>query len=344
MTASVAQRFKLIKQDLNEYGGADNGDDLKVLEDLARHVPLIGAMTTRNFVDVLELLRGGRVIEPTDANHGSVVERGLTKQAPFHRSRNSVADALLIELYATAVEGVDLAQEPHVFVTSNSEDFSQQGGDKRRPHPDIEATFAQDGSIYALGVDGLNDVLLMHFGPEIEELFAETEFVDEPRRLDAWTPGRLDAWTRSSMLRNSSLTGSGTTDLSNTNIGCRTPKIRWSSNGSLRSPVLAASTSKRPTQNRASSDPTRTSSLACSTANFQHCVGSLAANGTSSTRRTANQPLLHSHRRSDRKVLNAVELGTVLGTGMEVENGSLPWSLTWRYPRPLSRHCRLTGD
>ncbi|MDK7178017.1 PIN domain-containing protein [Micrococcus luteus] len=184
MTASVAQRFKLIRQDLDDYGGTDTEQALSTIEDLARHAPLIGAMTTRNFDEVLELLRGGRTVEPTESERHAVVERGLVKQAPFHRSRNSIADALLIELYASAVAGVDLAREPHAFVTSNSEDFSLPHGDKRQPHPDIAATFALGGSTYALGVDGLNEVLLAHFGPEIEALFADTDFVEEPRRLD----------------------------------------------------------------------------------------------------------------------------------------------------------------
>lgn len=81
-------------------------------------MPLIGAMTTRNFDDIADLLRTGRELEPTDVERGRVVQRGLDKQVPFHRPRNSVADALLIELYATAVRGADLSVEPHAFVTS----------------------------------------------------------------------------------------------------------------------------------------------------------------------------------------------------------------------------------
>lgn len=184
MTHSVASRFKLIRQDLDDFGGTDTERALRTVEDLARHAPLIGAMTTRNFDEVLDLLRGGRVVEATDSENHAVVERGLSKRAPFHRSRNSVADALLIELYATAVESVDLVQNPHAFVTSNSEDFSSPDGDKRLPHPDISTVFASDYSRYALGVDGLNEVLRYHFGPEIEELFAESDFVEEPRGLD----------------------------------------------------------------------------------------------------------------------------------------------------------------
>jgi len=184
MTASIAQRFRLIKRDLDDYGGTAQEQALKVIEGLARHVPLIGAMTTRNFDEVLELLRAGRVIEPTDEERRGVIERGLSKRAPFHRSRNSVADALLIELYAKTIRGVDLDQEPHAFVTTNSEDFSLPNGDNRHPHPDLATLFTPEGSAYGLGVDGLNSILLDHFGDEIEELFEETEFEEEPRRLD----------------------------------------------------------------------------------------------------------------------------------------------------------------
>ena len=180
MTSSVAQRFKAIKQDLDDYG-ADAAAS-KMIEDLARHTPLIGAMTTRNFDDVLTLLKGGRLLEPTDAEQLNVVSRGLAKRAPFHRSRNSVADALLAELYATAV-AADAGDDRYAFVTTNSEDFSSTTGDKREPHLDLADLFAGESSSYRLGVDGLNEVLLESFGEEVQELFDESDFAEEPRRL-----------------------------------------------------------------------------------------------------------------------------------------------------------------
>lgn len=184
MTTTVAQRFKLMKQDLGDYGGRDYEQALGVIEGLAHEVPLIGAMTTRNFNDVLDLLRSGTMIDPTNDERSRVVQRGLDKKAPFHRSRNSVADALLVEMYASVADGADLTEDPHAFVTTNSDDFSLPNGDQREPHPDLADLFATDGSAYGLGVDGLNAILLGHFGDEIEELFEETYFEDEPRKLN----------------------------------------------------------------------------------------------------------------------------------------------------------------
>jgi len=196
MTTTVAQRFKLMKQDLGDYGGSDYEQALEVLEGLSHEVPLIGAMTTRNFKDVLELLRDGRVLTPTDAERNNVVQRGLDKRAPFHRSRNSVADALLIELYATSFSAADTKQDHYAFITSNSEDFSLANGDKREPHADIADLFAVDGSNYGLGVDGLNAILLEQFGGEIEELFENSSFVEEPRKLSEITGAEQEMFDR----------------------------------------------------------------------------------------------------------------------------------------------------
>ncbi|TCM46929.1 PIN domain-containing protein [Kribbella sp. VKM Ac-2568] len=120
-----------------------------MLDELAHQVPLIGAKATRNFDEILELLTKGEQIEPTDDERSRVVQRGLDKAAPFHRSRNSVADALLIELYASASGRADLSTDPHGFVTSNSDDFSTPQGDKREPHPDLANIFGA-GSSYGL--------------------------------------------------------------------------------------------------------------------------------------------------------------------------------------------------
>lgn len=109
--------------------------------------------------------------------------RGLAKSAPFHRQRNSVADALLFEMYATALAAAGPG-DTYAFVTTNSEDFSTVHGDRRQPHNDIADTFAPQHSSYRLGVDGLEKCLRDEFGDYLEELIAEMYFPEEPRRLD----------------------------------------------------------------------------------------------------------------------------------------------------------------
>jgi PIN domain len=184
MTTRVSDRFRLLRADIGTiYDQDDLENALKTLDGLAHHVPLIGAMTTRNFDDVLELLGLGERLEPGSYENDRVVQRGLNKKAPFHRSRNSVADAVLIELYISAIAKVDLAANPHAFVTTNSSDFSNEKGDKRLPHQDLEGAFAADGSSYALGFDGLAWVLQDHLGETLNEFLDESDFVEDPRKL-----------------------------------------------------------------------------------------------------------------------------------------------------------------
>jgi hypothetical protein len=109
--------------------------------------------------------------------------RGLVKAAPFHRNRNGVADALLIELYSTAIAGAG-KDDRYAFVTTNSDDFSAVGGDNRQPHADLASLVAADHSTFRLGVEGLEQALAEEFGKEWAEIIEDTYFEEEPRRLD----------------------------------------------------------------------------------------------------------------------------------------------------------------
>jgi hypothetical protein len=183
MTSSVAERFRLLKKDLEDYGGENRHHALDLLDSLAYQVPLIGAMTTSNFNDIAELLRNGHQLAPTGGDYARVVQRGMEKKAPFHHSKNRVADALLIELYRSAIKGEDLGLDRYCFVTSNHEDFSLPGGDRRQPHPDLAELFVDDGSEYFYQVGGLEAALHGHFGEEFDDLVEESDFQEEPRTL-----------------------------------------------------------------------------------------------------------------------------------------------------------------
>lgn len=185
ITDRVYERFRSLRTDIGTVYQDDALErSLSALDGLAHHIPLIGAMTTRNFDDIFKMLKDGVLLEPTDAEHSRVVQRGLDKRAPFHRSRNSVADALLIEMYISATAVVEFPDNAYAFVTSNSSDFSKENGDKRLPHQDLESAFANDGSSYALAFDGLAATLQEHFGEELTEMLEESDFEENPRLLE----------------------------------------------------------------------------------------------------------------------------------------------------------------
>ena len=143
--------------------------------------PLVNATAPQNFREIDELLQDGTILEPTQPEYVRAVQRGLDKRAPFTSDKNSVADALLVEIYASQISGIG-RPDVYAFVTSNYRDFSAPNGDRCQPHPDLAGLFDCARSRYAYQVE----VLLEQFGDEYLEEQDEVEFLiseEEPRTL-----------------------------------------------------------------------------------------------------------------------------------------------------------------
>lgn len=178
VSVSIRDRFKAIRQDLQEYGDTQGGEWIEEMEHL---IPHVSSRSLQNFSEISTLLQSAARVEPDQSHFEAVVRRGLDKKAPLHLNKNSVADALLIELYATiaraAVDGVDQC----VFATSNYQDFSVPNGDRRKPHQDLASLF-HDRSHYTYEVSGLVALLTELIGEEYTELAEEVDFVQEGTR------------------------------------------------------------------------------------------------------------------------------------------------------------------
>lgn len=180
VTASVGERVRLLKQDLKDYGGAERS---RWLEEMTHQLPLLSAMSLQNFKEIRELIGHPTATNPTARQQAAVVERALKKEAPFHLAKNSVADALLVELFASLV-AKSSRRDVCGFATSNYQDFSVPNGDRRKPHPDLDSIFGDSRARFAYGTAGLSELLQEYFGDEFVELVDELDFVaEEPRTL-----------------------------------------------------------------------------------------------------------------------------------------------------------------
>ena len=184
VTTSVLDRLRQLRRELRQYAGARHEDVW--LTETAQHIPLVNAMTPQNFSEIDQLLRAGTRLDPGDAEYANAVQRGLDKRAPFTSDKNSIADALLIEIYAAQLTATAATTDVHAFVTSNHRDFSRPGGDHRDPHPELASLFDGTRSRYAYQAEGLHDLLLGHFGDEYLEERDEADSLtqeEEPRTL-----------------------------------------------------------------------------------------------------------------------------------------------------------------
>ncbi|WP_328304487.1 PIN domain-containing protein [Actinomycetospora sp. NBC_00405] len=179
VTKSITDRVKILGRDLDDIGIERSQEWVG----MTQRVQMVSGTTLKNFRETRELLERGYRLDPSAEEQQRVVRRALDKRAPFHLAKNSVADALLMELYRTATEHGE-AGDSFVFVTSNHKDFSATGGDQRQPHPDLAELFDGTRSRYCLGVDGLRELMANEFGEAFAEEVAEVEFLqsdDESR-------------------------------------------------------------------------------------------------------------------------------------------------------------------
>lgn len=186
MARSVSATFHRVRAVVDEHGREGGREEaLKQLDDLAHRVPLINQMAISQFSQILELLLGGRRLEPNAEVYRQAADRGLDKRAPFHRSRNSVADALIVEMYGEVLEANASGRDDHCFVTTNVKDFSLVNGDTRLPHADIAGYFATPRSRY---FTSMASAVTAYFPSEADELMAELVYYDEPRSLSEIQP------------------------------------------------------------------------------------------------------------------------------------------------------------
>src|SRR5437868_4644755 len=105
MTRSVSAKFREVRKAIDEHGRGDGRQKaLDELDNITLQVPLVNELATQTFDAILDLLHLGKTITPTPKMKERVVERALLKRAPFHREKNSVADALIIEMYGAAAK------------------------------------------------------------------------------------------------------------------------------------------------------------------------------------------------------------------------------------------------
>jgi PIN domain len=201
VTVKVQDRFRPIRNDLSAF--ADDERRQEWLQEMTHYITFVSAMTLQNFSEISDLLHAGKTITPTDKDRARVIQRGLEKKAPLHQNKNSVADALLIEMYRTQVARSRGKGNEYCFVTSNFQDFSMPGGDRREPHPDLADIFAADHSRYCYGPDGLYAALEDYFGNFFHDIVSEVEFLpQEPRTFAEILEAYDEFWHKVWFVRN----------------------------------------------------------------------------------------------------------------------------------------------
>ena len=178
---SLSTHFRLVKDAIGRVGGDKKKMRvvLSHLDDVDHKIPIIGGEAVGTLDRIERLLRACPIVETSEAVRLRAAERALTKKAPFHRGKNAMADAILIETYADCVRaktsGVRFA-----FVTHNKSDFSAEHGSHKVPHPDLASTFSRIKSLYFIN---LPEALRRVEPSLVTDIMLEHSWTQEPRGL-----------------------------------------------------------------------------------------------------------------------------------------------------------------
>jgi PIN domain len=174
----LSQEFKQVKAVVSEFANERQAETIEVLNDINARLPLLTDANYATIHRVERLIESAEIIPISERSKVAAVQRGLDKRAPFHISRNSVADAVIIEQFFEFLSSVDNSSHACIFVTHNHNDFSSK--DHRKPHSDFDEIFAISNSFYFNNLASAID----HIDPDsLSEIEFEYDFAEETRAL-----------------------------------------------------------------------------------------------------------------------------------------------------------------
>jgi PIN domain len=178
---SLSSTLKRVKEAVEKFGDPRKKSVvLRQLNDVDHRLPTLGEAAVDTVGRIENLFARTPVIEISDAVKLRAAQRAIDKRAPFHRQRNGIDDAILIEVYAETVGAKATSRSRFAFVSHNTKDFSQPNANNKLPHPDIAPLFSRMRSLYFVTLgEALRRVRPVQFA----DLMIEQECAEEPRRL-----------------------------------------------------------------------------------------------------------------------------------------------------------------
>lgn len=179
---SLTTHFKLVREAVDKAGGSKRQTKVVLAhpDDVNHKIPILGGAAAQVLDRIEKLLVAAPAIETSDPVKLRAAERAINRRAPFHQNKNSMADALIIEMYAERLDAPASRGSRFAFVTHNKADFSAENGNHKVPHADLASMFSRVKSLYFINlVEALRRV-----DPSfVTETMFEYSFDQEPRGL-----------------------------------------------------------------------------------------------------------------------------------------------------------------
>lgn len=176
----LSQEFRKIRKVVEQFGDPERRETtIQELDEVHHRLPILTEAVYSTIQRIEVVLQKGTAVEETDEAKLRAAERALLKRAPFHKHKNSMADAVLMETYYSLIKNNHFSEFEFLFVTHNTNDFSS-ATDNRQPHQDFAEYFSDSRSRFHIDLPSA----LSAIDPDIlHEYRHEHEYTEETRGL-----------------------------------------------------------------------------------------------------------------------------------------------------------------
>lgn len=179
-TKGLSAHFNLVKDAIRRSDAPKRKKDrlLAGLSDADYRIPQVGGQAKVTLDRIQKIMDAFPSIPTSDAVKVKAADRALARKGPCHReNKNSMADALIVEMYFEAVKA-GASRERFAFVTHNKSDFSLVAGNDKLPHADIASGFTKIRSMYFTNLS----TCLHKVNPELVSEILYMDSYEEPQR------------------------------------------------------------------------------------------------------------------------------------------------------------------
>lgn len=150
---------------ISNFISKEEAEALKRIIEKYRDEEAMQVDLAKKHIDRVEkLLNNGHMVPITDVLKIAVTDRAVLKRAPFHNSKNNVADALIIFSAIDYIDKERTIQNDLIFVSANHKEFADPT-DSNKIHPEIKE---DSKSVHLLFTNNIGQVLKI-----------KNEFVDD---------------------------------------------------------------------------------------------------------------------------------------------------------------------
>ena len=174
----LTQEIRRVRGMVEQYSTPNEAElVIPALNNVHHKLPMMSDKVTSVTTEIENIISSSLKIEPSNSVLLNAAERARSKLAPFHRGKNSFADAIIIETFHELA--MTYPEKEFHFVSLNIHDFSDNE-DHRKPHSDFTEIFKSDSVNYDIQIF---ELLKEIGGDDFEFAIEDFEWDQESRGL-----------------------------------------------------------------------------------------------------------------------------------------------------------------